>query len=123
MHVVEILQHLDLLKFDQQLELHFIELILTINKLLILLLNGLHLLGQLQLQLSIVVFFDSQVLLEQLDFLLVLLDIVCERGVVSHRLVYCLSELGVSTHCVTWLGVWVHELIKGATALSSTKGR
>ena len=41
--IKEVFQHLDLLKFDQQSKLHFVDLILSFNQLFILELDELHL--------------------------------------------------------------------------------
>ena len=74
MSVVEVFQQFDLIKFDQQTKLHLVKVTLTFKQLLVLHLYELHLCCKLHLQLLVVLLLKSEVRLQQLNLLPVLLQ-------------------------------------------------
>ena len=57
--IIEVLQDLDLFKFDEQAQLHLVKLVLSFDQLLLLCLDQLHLGRQLRVQVSIVLFLQG----------------------------------------------------------------
>lgn len=103
MSVVVIFENLDLLEFDEQTQFHLVNLILTLNQLLMLSFDQLHLSCQLSIQISIILFLKRQISLKQLYFLPILFHSGDHAHVIQgtgwhHTLILCL----VSVNWVLW---------------------
>lgn len=79
--VVVLFEDLDLLEFDEQSQLHLIDLVLAFDQFFVLQLDQLHLSCQLRVQVPIVLLFQAKVLVKELDFLTVLIHLRGETHV------------------------------------------